>query len=134
MLKKLKIGETAGSTNANVYGQATRPVTPDAQIIFLKLPFIQYEQTLLSKNFRQYLETIMVSSKVLRMGIQTTLYQKTYELPPGSQEFPVDFKGCDSHIDWLDISLLYDKSDKHLTLHDSYKAKCAARMIKSVEL
>ena len=35
----------------------------DAQIIFTKVPFIQYEQMLLDKNFRQYLETIMVSKK-----------------------------------------------------------------------
>ena len=34
---------------------------PDAKIIFTKAPFIQYEQILLDKNFRQYLETIMVS-------------------------------------------------------------------------
>ena len=48
----------------------------------------------------------MLSSKVLRMGIQKTLHQKTYELPLGSQEFPVDFKGCNRHFDWLEISLL----------------------------
>ena len=32
----------------------------DAQIIFTRAPFLQYEQILLDKNFRQYLETIMV--------------------------------------------------------------------------
>ena len=106
MLKQLKIGATSGSTNANVYGPATSPGMPDEQTIFLKAPSIQYEQILLSKNFRQYLQTIMLSSKVLRMGIQKTLHQKTNELPPGSQEFPVDFKGCNRHFDWLEISLL----------------------------
>ena len=50
---------------------------------------------LLSKNFRRYLETTMLSSKVLRMGIQKTPNQKTYELPADSQEFTVVFKGCD---------------------------------------
>ena len=30
--------------------------------------------------------------------------------------------------------MLYDKSDKHLTLYDSYNVECAARMIKNVEL
>ena len=44
----------------------------DAKIIFRKAPFIQYEQLLLDKNFRQYLETIMVSKKILRMGAQKT--------------------------------------------------------------
>ena len=34
---------------------------PNAKIIFTKAPFIQYEQILLDKNFRQYLETITVS-------------------------------------------------------------------------
>ena len=32
---------------------------PDAKIIFTKALFLQYEQFLLDKNFRQYLETIM---------------------------------------------------------------------------
>ena len=35
----------------------------DAEIIFTRAPFIQYEQILLDKNFRQHLETIMVSKK-----------------------------------------------------------------------
>ena len=48
----------------------------DAEIIFTKAPFIQYEQILLDKNFRQHLETIMVSKKILRMGAQKTLLQK----------------------------------------------------------
>ena len=38
--------------------------SPDAKIIFTKAPFIQYEQLLLDKNFRQYPETIMVYKKV----------------------------------------------------------------------
>ena len=43
----------------------------------------------------------MLSSKVLRMGIQKTPYQKTYELPPGSQEFTVDFMGCNRQFDFF---------------------------------
>ena len=52
-------------------------LSPDAKIIFTKAPSIQYEQLLLDKNFRQYLETIMVSEKILRMGAQKTPIQKT---------------------------------------------------------
>ena len=81
------------------------------------------------KNFRQYLETIMFSSNVLRMGIQKTPYQKTYEFQVGSQEFDVDFKGCERQFDWLEISVVYDKSNNHTTIYDSYNAECAARMI-----
>ena len=40
---------------------------PDAHIVFTKAPFFKYSQILLTKNFRQYLETIMLSSKFLRM-------------------------------------------------------------------
>ena len=50
---------------------------PDAQIVFARALFIQYSPILLTKNFRKHLEAIMLSSKVLRMGIQETPYQKT---------------------------------------------------------
>ena len=50
---------------------------PDADIIFMKAPYVQYEQILLDKNFRQHLETIMVSKKILRMGAQRTPIQKS---------------------------------------------------------
>ena len=42
----------------------------------------------------------------------------------------MDFKGCDRQFDWIEISLLYNQSDKHLTIYSSYSAECAARMIK----
>ena len=46
----------------------------------------------------------------------------------------MDFTGCDRQSDWLEISLLHDKSDKHLTIYSSYNAECTARMIKKIEL
>ena len=69
---------------------------PVAQIVFARAPFIQYLQILLTKNFRQYLDTIMLSSKVLCMGIQKTPYQKIYELQVG---FNVNLKRCERQID-----------------------------------
>ena len=54
---------------------------------------------LLEKKFRQYLKTIMISLKVLRMGIQKTPYQKTYKMQSGSQELTVDFKGFNRQFD-----------------------------------
>ena len=53
-----------------------------------------------------------------------------YKLQAGSQEFTVDFEGCDRQFNWLEISLLYNKSDKHLTFYDIYNAECAARIKK----
>ena len=98
------------------------------------MPYLHYEQILLTKNFRQYLETILLSSKVLGMEIQKTPYQKTLELQIGSQEFTVDFKGCKRQFYWLEMSLVYDKSDKQMTIYNSYNDECTARMLKSIEL
>lgn len=42
--------------------------TTNAKIIFTEPPYMQYEQFKL--NFRHYIETIMTSSKVPRIGIQ----------------------------------------------------------------
>ena len=58
----------------------------------------------------------MLSSRFLRMGIQKTPYQKTYELQVGSQEFDVDFKGCKRQFYWLEILLDSDKSEKQTTI------------------
>ena len=64
---------------------------PDAKLIFAKTPFIQYEQSLLDRNFRQYIETIMISKKTLHMGVQKILLQKTYQISVGTNSLNVDF-------------------------------------------
>ena len=70
----------------------------------------------------------------MRIGIIKTPYQKTYEKQIGSQEFTVDFKESDRQFDWLEVSLVYDKSDKHLIIYDSYNGECVVQKIESVEL
>ena len=85
------------------------------------------------KNFRQYLETILFSATVLRMGIQKIAYQRTYDMQVGSQDFTVDFLGLNKQFGWIEISPVFNKSDKQLTIYDRYNAKCAARLIKLVE-
>ena len=65
-----KSGKTADSTTPNHYETDGTPQTPDVQIVLLKAPMIQYEQLTLDTNFRQYLETILFSAKVLQMGVQ----------------------------------------------------------------
>ena len=85
--------------------------SPDAKIIFTKAPFIQYEQLLLDKTFRQYLETIMVSKKwFLCMGAQNTPIQKTYEINIGQDSINIDFLGTNRQFDWLEISLVFIKA------------------------
>ena len=94
---------------------------------------IQYEQLTLDANLTQYIETILFSSKVLRMGVQKIPYQRTYELQVGSQDFTVDFQGANRQFDWIEISLVHDKSDKHLTPYGSYNAECSSKFIKSID-
>ena len=72
-----KTGKSATSTDPNDYEPDGTPQTTDVQIILLKAPMIQYEQLTLDTNFRQYLETILYSAKLLRMGMQKAPYQKT---------------------------------------------------------
>ena len=54
----------------------TSPPDPDAAIIFTRAPFIQYEQILLDKNFRQHLETTMVSKKISEWAHKKHQYKK----------------------------------------------------------
>ena len=71
-------------------------------------------------DFRQYLRTIMVSKKVLRMGLQKISIQKTHEIYNGSSSINILFLGSNRRFDWLQISLVYEKSDKNTTIYDSY--------------
>ena len=59
-MKRLFESRKALATNAKIPSVV-------AEVIFTRAPFIQYEQILLDKNFRQHLETIMVSKKILRI-------------------------------------------------------------------
>ena len=108
--------------------------TQDAKIMFIKAPFIQYEQILLDKKFRQYLEAIMVSKKIVRMGAQKIPIQKTYEINNGQDSLDIDFLEANRQFDLLELSLVYDKSDKHTTIYNSYNVKMAAKKIKSIKL
>ena len=68
------------------------------------------------------------------MGAQKTLIQKTYEVNIGQDSLDIDFLGANRLFDWIELSLVYDKSDKHTTIHDSYNVEMASKIIKSVKL
>ena len=112
----------------------TAPPDPDVEILFTRAPFVQYEQILLDKNFRQHLQTIMVSTKIIRMGAQKTPIQKTHEIKQGSGTVNVEFLGANRQFDWIEISIVNDKSDKHTTIYDSYNRELAAQNIKTLRL
>ena len=106
----------------------------DAEIIFTRTPFVQYEQILLDKNFRQHPETIMVSKKILRMGAQKTPIQKTYKIQKGLDSLNIEILGANRQFDWIEISVVPDKSDKHKTIYNSYNKEMAAQLIESLKL
>ena len=106
----------------------------DPETIFTKAPLIQYEQILLNKNFRQHLETIMVSKKILKMGAQKTPIQKTYEINTGSDSLNVEFLGWNRQFDWIEIFIVPDKSDKHTTIYNSYNRELTSQTIKTLQL
>ena len=64
---------------------------------------------MLDKNFRQHLETIMVSKKNIRMGAQKTPIQKPYEIKQGSDSLNVEFFGANRQFDWIEILIVTTK-------------------------
>ena len=106
----------------------------DAEILFTRAPFVQYEQILLDKIFRQHLETIMVSKKILRMRAQKTPIQQTYEIQKGSDSLNVEYLRANRQFDWVEISIVPEKSDKHTTIYGNCNREMAAQLIKSLKL
>ena len=107
-------------TNLNRLFKSAKKLTaisnaPDAQVIWHKAYFIQYEQIRLDDKFTMYLETSLMSKKVFRTGGQKTSHQKSFELGVGVQNYSVDLMAANRQFDWLEILLVYNKSGKHMT-------------------
>ena len=68
------------------------------------------------------------------MGAQKTLIQKTYEINVRQDSLDIDFLSANRRFDWIELYLVYDKSNKHTTIYDSYKVQMASKKIKSVRL
>ena len=65
------------------------------------------------------------------MGVLAAPYQQLFEVNKGIQSLTVTFKGAQRQFEWLEISLVYEKSYQHLTIYDSYDLELAAKMIQS---
>ena len=87
---------------------------------------------MLDKNFRQHLETIMVSKKILRIGAQKTPIKKTFEIQTGSDSLNVKFSN--RQFDWLEISMVLEESDKHTTISNNYNREMAAQLVKTLQM
>ena len=68
------------------------------------------------------------------MGAQKTPIQKTYEINVGQDSINIDFWRLNRQFDWLEISLVFDKSNKYFSTYDSYNVELAAMYTKSLKL
>ena len=68
------------------------------------------------------------------MGAQKAPIQKTYEIQKDSDSLNVEFLGSNRQFDWIEISIVPDKSDKHTTIYDSYNREIAAQLMKTLQL
>lgn len=76
----------------------------------------------------------MVSEKLLRMSIQKTPPQKSCEMSVGTQNFTVEFTAANRQFDWLEILMVFDKSNKNSTVCDNYNVEKAANIVQSFTL
>ena len=114
--------------------RAAIPTTdPDASIEFYDRPYVSYQEIILTPTWESYLKDILKDQDGVRMGVLPNPYQQTFEVASGAQTVSVDFQGASRDINWLEISLVYNKSYSHETVYDSYGLELAARLIESVK-
>ena len=118
-------------TNAKLHNI---PNESDAQVIFHDTPYISYPQITLDDNFLVYLNTILRSRIALRTGVILSPYQQSFEINVGTQSLKVNFRGLKKQTEWLEIYLVFDKSDQHQTVYDSYDAELAAKYVQLLAL
>ena len=108
--------------------------SPDANVYWHAAPYIQYAQIKLSDTFSKYITKALQSKRVLRTGIKPIPFQKRFEVNVGSQSHVVKFKGANKQFSFIEISLVYDKSEQHNSIYNSYNVEVAATSIGSVQL
>ena len=110
------------------------PNEPDAQIIFHDTPYISYPQITLDDNFLVYFNGILRSRGALRTGVISSPYQQNFGINTGTQSLKVNFRGLNKKIEWPEISLVFDKSDQHQTICDSYDVDLSAKYVQLLAL
>ena len=110
------------------------PDESNISIQFHDTPYISYQEINLTQNFDIYFSGILRSRTALRMGVLISPYQQLFEMNAGAQSLKVLFKGAQRQLEWIEISLVYDKSYQHQTTYDSYDVELAAKFIQNVQL
>ena len=49
------------------------------------------------------------------------------------QSFTCTFKGVQRQFDWLEISIVYDKSFQHTTIYNNYDLEIASKLIRTIK-
>ena len=112
---------------------AAIPSEPEVLIQFHDQPYIAYQEITLTQNFDIYFSGIIRSETAVRMGVLPAPYQQLLEVNKRILSLTVTFTGAQRQSEWLEISLVYDKSYQHLTIYDSYNIELAAKMIQSIK-
>ena len=98
---------------------ATIPHNPDALIQIYDRPYISYQEISLTQGADIYFTRILRSETALRQGVLESPYQQVFEVNTRTQDFTCTFKGAQRQFDWLETSIVYDKSYEHTTVYDS---------------
>ena len=108
------------------------PDNPDALIQIYDKPYISFQEISLTHGADIYF-TGTRSETALRQGVLESLYQQVFEVNTGTQDFTCTFKGAQRLFDWLEISIVYDRSYQHATIYDSYDLELAAKLINTIK-
>ena len=68
------------------------------------------------------------------MEIQKIPLQKSNELPKSARGYTVELTVANRQFDWLERSLVFDRSDKHSTICSSYNAGVASTPVQGVSI
>ena len=98
---------------------AAIPHNPDALIQIYDRPYISYQEISLTQGADIYFTRILRSETALRQGVLESPYQQVFEVNTRTQDFTCTFKGAQRQFDWLETSIVYDKSYEHTTVYDS---------------
>ena len=103
----------------------------DALIQIYDRSYISFQEISLTHGADIYF-TGTRSETALRQGVLESPYQQVFGVNTGTQNFTCTFKGAQRQFDWLEISIVYDRSYQHTTIYDSYDLELAAKLIKII--
>ena len=68
------------------------------------------------------------------MGIFNALYQQSFEMNVGAQSRKVNFYRFPFQFEFIEILIVYDRSEQYQTIYDSYDLELAARNVHLITL